>query len=296
LTRLARDERDNVREAAVAGLTAVAGHDADGLYFDALGRSDYQLVMTAANALIGSPRRVDAVAALVAALARITAAQRDTSRDARLAVLGRIGELGQAADAQAIAPYLTDFDPKVAEAAAAVIGKLTGRPAPAPQARPRAAAVLALADIERLRGASAVVRIAARGTFEFTLLPDEAPATVARFVTLARAGYYNGLTFHRVVPAFIVQGGSPAANEYVGDGPFMRDEIGLLPHVRGAASISTRGRDTGDAQIWFNLVDNPRLDHDYTVFGRVVAGAGVLDLILECDAIERLEIVERPRR
>jgi cyclophilin family peptidyl-prolyl cis-trans isomerase len=157
-------------------------------------------------------------------------------------------------------------------------------------------AVPALADIERLRGARAAIRVAGRGTFELALLPDEAPATVARFVSLARAGYYNGLTFHRIVPAFIVQGGSPAANEYVGDGPFMRDEIGLPAHVRGAASISTRGRDTGDAQIWFNLVDNPRLDHEYTVFGRVDSGTGVLDRILECDTIERIEIVTRPRR
>jgi cyclophilin family peptidyl-prolyl cis-trans isomerase len=296
LRRLARDERDNVRESAVAGLKTVAGHDADDLYIEALGRSDYQLVMTAANALIGAPRSADAAAALVAALARITAAQRDTSRDARLAVLDRIGELGQAGDARSIAPYLNDFDPKVAEAAAAVIGRLTGQPAPVPEARTRPAAVPALADVERLRGARAVIHVAGRGAFEVTLLPDEAPATVARFVSLARAGYYNGLTFHRVVPAFIVQGGSPAANEYVGDGPFMRDEIGLEPHVRGAAGISTRGRDTGDAQIWFNLVDNPRLDHDYTVFGRITSGAGVLDRVLECDLIERIELVERPRR
>ena len=90
-----------------------------------------------------------------------------------------------------------------------------------------------------------------------------------------------------------MQGGSPGANEFSGADPFMRDEIGLEPHVRGAASISTRGRDTGDAQIWFNLVDNPRLDHDYTVFGRVSAGADVLDRILECDTIERVTILAR---
>ena len=209
LTRLAKDERDNVREAAIAGLKTVAGHDADGLYLEALGRSDYQLVMTAANALIGTPRRVDAAAALFAALARITAEQRDTSRDARLAVLGRIGELGRAVDALALAPYLIDVDPQVADAAAAAIGALTGLPAPMSAPRPRAVAVPALADIERLRGARASITVSGRGMFEVTLLPDEAPATVARFVTLARAGYYNGLTFHRVVPAFIVQGGQP---------------------------------------------------------------------------------------
>jgi cyclophilin family peptidyl-prolyl cis-trans isomerase len=295
LARLARDERDNVREAAIGGLMTVSGHDADGTYLEALERADYQLVMTAARALEGTGRRADAVRALVAALARITAEKRETSRDVRLALIARISELGQPADAQALVAYTSDFDPRVAAEAAAAVGKWAGQ---APAATPRplpAPAMPALADIERLRGARAVVRITGRGAFEMTLLPDEAPATLARFVALARSGYYNGLTIHRVVPAFIVQGGSPGANEFVGDGPFMRDEIGLEPHVRGAASISTRGRDTGDAQVWFNLVDNPRLDHDYTVFGRVAAGADVLDRILECDVIEGVEIVDRGR-
>ena len=292
LARLARDERDNVREAAVGGLMGVSGHDTDGLYLEALERADYQLVMTAARALEGTPRRTEATAGLLAALARISAEKRETSRDVRLALIARIGELGQAADAPTLLPYTTDFDARVAADAAVAIGTWTGQ-APAASPRPLAIAVPLLADVQRLRGARAVIRIAGRGALEVTLLPDEAPATVARFVALARAGYYNGLTFHRVVPAFIVQGGSPGANEFVGDGPFMRDEIGLEPHVRGAASISTRGRDTGDAQIWFNLVDNPRLDHDYTVFGRVAAGADVLDRILECDVIERIEIEMR---
>jgi len=289
LTQLAGDPRDNVRDAAIAALKTVAGHDADGLYLDALGRDDYQLIMTAANALIGTPRRTDAAAAMLAAFARISAERRETSRDVRLALIARIRELGSAADAPALLPYASDFDPQVAAEAAAVIGTWTGR-APAVSPRPLPISVPVLAEAERLGGARAVVQVAGRGTFEFTLLPEEAPATVARFAALARADYYNGLTFHRVVPAFIVQGGSPAANEYVGDGPFMRDEIGLEPHVRGAVSISTRGRDTGDAQVWFNLVDNPRLDHDYTVFGRVTSGAGVLDRILEGDVIERVDI------
>jgi cyclophilin family peptidyl-prolyl cis-trans isomerase len=292
LSRLARDSHDNVREAALAGLQIVAGHDADNRYLEALGRPDGQLIMTAAKALIGTPRRAAAAAALLETLARITAEKRETSRDVRLALITCLGELGGAADGRALRPYAADFDPPVAAAAAAVAAKLTGEPLDAAP-RPLAPVIPGLAEIERLRGARAVIRIAGRGTFEFTLLPDEAPATVARFARLARSGYYNGLTFHRVVPAFIVQGGSPGANEFSGDGPFMRDEIGLEAHVRGAAGISTRGRDTGDAQIWFDLVDNPRLDHDYTVFGRAAAGADVLDRILECDVIERIDIVAR---
>ena len=292
LSRLAADPRDNVRDAALGGLRTLKGHDADDLYIAALQRPDYQFVMTATRALEKTPQPARAVASMLAALARITAERRDTSRDPRIALIVGIGELGQPADAQALMPYTTDFDPQIAAAAAALIGKWTGR-APAVAPRPLPVERVQLADIERLRSARAVVTMAGRGVFELELLTDDAPATVARFVRLARAGYYNGLTFHRVVPNFLIQGGSPDANEFMGDGPYLRDELGLQPHVRGSVGISTRGRDTGDAQICPDLVDNPRLDHDYTVFARVVAGLDVLDRILECDVIERIEIVTR---
>jgi cyclophilin family peptidyl-prolyl cis-trans isomerase len=69
----------------------------------------------------------------------------------------------------------------------------------------------------------------------------------------------------------------------------MRDEVGI--HRRGTVGISTRGRDTGDAQLFVNLVDSPRLDHQYTVFGAVVSGMDVVDGVLEGDVIERVEVV-----
>ena len=74
-------------------------------------------------------------------------------------------------------------------------------------------------------------------------------------------------------PLFVIQGGSPGANEYMGDARFLRDEIGLERHTRGAVGLSTRGRDTGDAQIFIDLVDQPRLNYEYTVFARVLDGA-----------------------
>jgi cyclophilin family peptidyl-prolyl cis-trans isomerase len=131
------------------------------------------------------------------------------------------------------------------------------------------------------------------GSFDLRLFPDEAPATIARVAALARKGYYNGLTFHRVVPNFVLQGGSPGANEYAGDGPFMRDELGLRTHARGTLGISTRGRDTGDAQLFINLVDNPRLDHNFTVFAEITAGMDVVDAILEGDVIDRVDVLEQ---
>jgi peptidyl-prolyl cis-trans isomerase B (cyclophilin B) len=135
------------------------------------------------------------------------------------------------------------------------------------------------------------VTVAGVGTFELALFTSEAPATVLRFADLAESGYYNGLTFHRLVPNLMLQGGSPAANDHVGDAHHMRDEVGLWPHVRGAVGISTRGRDTGDAQFFIDLVDNPRFDHEYTVFAQVLNGIDVVDRILEGDLIESLEIL-----
>jgi cyclophilin family peptidyl-prolyl cis-trans isomerase len=114
--------------------------------------------------------------------------------------------------------------------------------------------------------------------------------TRTRFLAAVRAGYYDNLTFHRVVPNFVIQGGSPGANEYCGDCPFMRDEVGGM-HQRGTIGISTRGPDTGDAQIFINLVDNPRLDYDYTVFARVCSGMNVVDEIQEGDRIGRVHVL-----
>lgn len=124
---------------------------------------------------------------------------------------------------------------------------------------------------------------------EIALHPESAPTNVARFVRMARDGWFNGLTLHRVVPNFVLQGGSPGANEYAGAPEFSRDEVGGS-HRRGTVGISTRGRDTGDGQIFINLVDNLRLDHEYTVIGQVISGWDAMDRILEGAVIAAVEI------
>jgi cyclophilin family peptidyl-prolyl cis-trans isomerase/HEAT repeat protein len=291
LRRLAADGQDNVREAAIAGLSRVAGHRADDLYLAALERPDYQLIMTAARALGGTPNRERAVAALLKGLARLTAQDRDTSRDPRLALLERLQEVGTAGAADTLAPYLGDCDPRIARLAAGTLTAWTGKPQEPLTKVMRTSAPPTLEELGGIAGLTARVTIRGPGSFEMRLLADEAPASVVRFVRLARAGYYNGLTFHRIYQPLFVQGGSPGANEYMGDGAYMRDEVGRVSNLRGAVGISTRGRDTGDAQIYINLVDIPSLDHDYTVFAEVTRGMEAVDALLEGDVIERVEIL-----
>jgi cyclophilin family peptidyl-prolyl cis-trans isomerase/HEAT repeat protein len=288
LVALGSDPHDNVREAALAGLIDAKRPEAVAVALDALTRPDYQLVLTATRAFADPAIAARAVPALVNALARITSEHKDTSRDPRMAILERLETLADKAQAAALDAYLKDFDPRVAAKTAEILQAWTGTartPAPQPLSPPG----VTLAGVQELRGKRLRVTMAGRGSFDIALDVDFAPLTAIRIARRAGEGYYNGLTFHRVAANFVIQGGSPGANEYAGDALYMRDEVGI--HRRGTVGISTRGRDTGDAQIFVNLVDSPRLDHQYTVFGTVVTGMDVVDGVLEGDVIEQIEIV-----
>ena len=288
LVNLGADPHDNVREAALAALIEAKKPEALTVALDALTRPDYQLVLTATRAFADQSAAGRAVPALVNALARITKEHKDASRDPRIAILDKIQTLGDKSQAPALEGYLRDFDVRVALKAGEIVEAWTGTPRTAAP-EPLPAPGVTLAAVQDLRSKRLRVTMAGRGSFEIALDVDFAPLTALRIARRAGEGYYDGLTFHRVVPNFVIQGGSPGANEYAGDALYMRDEVGI--HRRGTVGISTRGRDTGDAQLFVNLVDSPRLDHLFTVFGTVVAGLDVVDGVLEGDVIERVEVV-----
>jgi cyclophilin family peptidyl-prolyl cis-trans isomerase len=289
LRGLADDAHPIVRHAAVEGLAATAGHAADNVYLAQLTADDAQLLIAAAAALEGSPSP-EASDALFAALDRVTSARRETSRDARAALITRIRELGTGDAAGRLQPYLADFDPAIANAAADVLEAWTGeRPPLALRPLPRAA-VPPPAMLDELAATEVVLTMRGGEEIVIRLRPWLAPTNAGRFARLAAQGYFDGLTFHRIAPNFVVQGGSPNANEYAGDGPFSRDELGIDGNWRGTVGLSTRGRDTGDAQIYINLIDNIRLDHDYTVYGEVVRGMEVVDRLLEGAVIDKITV------
>jgi len=225
----------------------------------ALDATGVQAVRAAALALKGSPRPEVAARALDA-YRRILQSGSETARDARVALLEAAGR-----------PASDD------------------RPPPSDFALPADAVRLALGADIRLR-----VTLAGGGSFVVKLRGDVAPVMAARVLALVRQGYYDGLTWHRVEPDFVIQGGGPGANEYVGYRHFLRDELGTVPHVRGTVGMSTRGHDTGDAQWFVNLKDNLRLGRDYTVFAEVTEGMEAVDGILEGDVMARVTILGGP--
>jgi peptidyl-prolyl cis-trans isomerase B (cyclophilin B) len=288
LTRFALDEEDNVREAALPPLRRLLGAASDDAFIAALGRDDYQLLRTAARELKGSQPSQALASALAGALDRVSDEKKETSRDPRMALIERLGELGSERDASLVRPLLRDFDPVVAAAAADLLKHWASEAIVVdPQLLPR----LPLpTERELSEDVEAVVTMESGRTFTLRFATLQAPLARTRFIRQSRAGYYDGLTFHRVVANAFIQGGSPRANEYAGDRLYMRDELGLEMHTRGSVGISTRGRDTGDAQIFINLVDNPFLDYEYTVFARVCDGMDAVDRIQEGDRIRRVQI------
>ena len=292
LAELAGDPDPNVREAALQGLAAGGGEGVAGVFLAQLDQDDPQLVMTAVRQIARLPHEETPAPALLAALARFTARERETERDARVAILDAIGAVG-GVSSDDLAPYLTDFDPVVADRAAALLNADGGEEyEAAPRALPRTPPPDAarLAELER---SAVVLTMAGLGDIVIALRPDLAATNADRFARLAADGQLDGLTFHRVEPNFVIQGGSPNANEYSGDGPYSRDEISNHPHWRGTVGLSTRGRDTGDGQIFVNLADNLRLDFNYTIYGVVVEGMAVVDAVQEGATIERATVVRR---
>jgi len=125
------------------------------------------------------------------------------------------------------------------------------------------------------------------GEIRFELLADKAPATVGHFKKLAASGFFDGTTFHRVIPDFMIQGGDPQTRDRDprndgkgGPGYTIRDELSDVSHARGVVSIANRGHPhTGGSQFFIVVSDSPHLDGKYSAFGRVSAGMEVADKI-----------------
>jgi cyclophilin family peptidyl-prolyl cis-trans isomerase len=129
-----------------------------------------------------------------------------------------------------------------------------------------------------------------KGQIRLELFPQDAPITVDSFVTLARKGFFNNLTFHRVVPNFVIQGGDPRGDGEGGPGYQIRCEVNIRPYIRGSVGMALSGKDTGGSQFFITHSPQPHLDGGYTVFGQVVGGMEVVDRIARGDFIRKIEI------
>jgi peptidyl-prolyl cis-trans isomerase B (cyclophilin B) len=134
-----------------------------------------------------------------------------------------------------------------------------------------------------------------KGDIAFTFYPDQAPLHSAAFIKLARAGFYDGLKFHRYEPGFVIQGGDPSGNGTGGPGYNLDAEFSELPHIKGTVAMArATPPNSAGSQFYICLDDAPFLNRNYTVFGHVVEGQNVVDQLRAGDVMTKVTIEDGP--
>lgn len=138
---------------------------------------------------------------------------------------------------------------------------------------------------------TAVIKTA-KGDLNLELYAKDAPVTVNNFVTLARKGFYNGLTFHRIIPGFMAQGGDPSGNGTGGPGYKFQDEFSSRTHQAGSLSMANSGPNTNGSQFFICYEPQPHLNGKHTVFGQLTQGMDVLKKLVNGDKMIEVVITE----
>lgn len=138
--------------------------------------------------------------------------------------------------------------------------------------------------------------ITEKGTMLIDFYDQDAPIAVANFIKLSKSGFYDGLTFHRVIPNFMIQGGCPQGTGRGGPGYTIKCELtgNNQYHDRGVLSMAHAGRNTGGSQFFIchNRTNTAHLDRNHTCFGKVIEGLDVIDAIRQGDKITKINIIE----
>ncbi len=132
-----------------------------------------------------------------------------------------------------------------------------------------------------------------KGNLVLELFAADVPVTVNNFVFLAREGYYDGVTFHRVIPDFMAQGGDPTGTGAGGPGYSFADEFTTHKHGTGALSMANAGPNTNGSQFFITYSPQPHLDNHHSVFGRLVKGMDVLKKLQNGDTMKKVTVEEK---
>lgn len=242
---------------------------------------DFSVVCSAAEAL-GTLHDSTSVPALSALFARRTTPQDD---DVRTSAATALASLGTSDALASLRGALHDPDRRVREIAVHALGlpadSIGGGPSPSLKTRATPAT-----EARRL---TAVVTTE-RGAITIALDPAAAPENVENFASLARAGYFDGIQFHRVVPNFVIQAGCPRGDGWGGPGYAIPCEYDERPYEVGTVGMALSGKDTGGSQWFITLSPQPRLEGRYSILGKVTLGLDLAERIMPGDRIVKITI------
>jgi HEAT repeat protein len=276
------DPEVRVREAAAGALAEFRDASTSAALQHALSDTDAVVAALATDAL-GAIGDTAAAPLLAGSYDR---GLKEGSADLRLSAAGALSRLGSRSAVSTLQRALGDDDYRVRQEAHRGLTKILKKVPAEPKRAPLAEAPRPYEAVAP--GPRQVTLRTPRGDIGLELLWDDAPHTAANFVRLARAGFYSGLTFHRVVPNFVAQGGCPRGDGWGGPGYTIRCEINRDRYLAGTVGMALSGKDTGGSQFFITYSPIPRLDGKYTVFARVVSGQDVVDALQEGDAFQVL--------
>ena len=284
------DPDARVIPAVLAALVRLRAPGTEGVLLSRLGDDD-PIVRAAAATGLGDLRPDGAAPRLADAYRSALA---DPMHAARAAALDAIARYGPEAALPVLKQALADPDWAVRLRAARLLTTLAPATDWAAAIRPaptrRDAAWYATPELVSPAVSPHLFIETTRGTIEIELAVLDAPLTAASIGALTRGGFYDGLTFHRVVPDFVIQAGDPRGDGEGGAAFTIRDEISDRPFLAGAVGIALDGADTGGSQFFITLSPQPHLDGRYTIVGQVVAGMDVAARIQQGDAIARMRV------
>jgi cyclophilin family peptidyl-prolyl cis-trans isomerase/HEAT repeat protein len=288
------DADDRVLPSVLAAIAKLRPADAGSILLQHLKRND-PVVRTAAATALGELRVAGGDAALAEAY---RFGEKDPAYTARAAALSALSAYGSSAAVPVLSAALADKDWAVRVRAAELLKKLDPASELAEKIRPAptlpGGVTYTAPQVANPPVSTQVFIDTDRGSIQLELAVLDAPLTVANFVSLVRKGYFNGLTFHRVVPDFVVQAGDPRGDGEGGPGYTIRDELNQRPYLRGTLGMALDWKDTGGSQFFITHSPQPHLDGRYTVFGRVLSGMDVVDRIQQWDVIRLMRVWDGP--
>ena len=294
VTAMLNDSDQRVIPSVLQALVKMKAPNAAQVLLDRL-KADDPVVRAAAATGLGELKPPNGAAALADAY---RAGQRDPNYTARAAALDALAKYGAEATLPILNTALSDKDWAVRVRAAQLIkqldpngvgGDIDASIRPAPTTLPDE--TYQAAHLANPPVSTQVYVDTDRGSIQIELAVVDAPLTVENFISLARKGYFNGLSVHRVVPDFVVQDGDPRGDGEGAPGYTIRDELNERPYLRGTVGMALDPwPDTGGSQWFITHSPQPHLDAKYTVFGRVISGMEIVDQIRQWDVIRRVRV------
>jgi cyclophilin family peptidyl-prolyl cis-trans isomerase len=288
LRGMLKDMDQRVIPAVLSSIVKLRAPEAADVLLERL-RNDDPGVRAAAAAGLAELKAPSAVEPLAEAYRR---GLRDPDYSARGAALNALAQYGAQSAGPVLNEALADKDWAIRVRAAALLKQFDPTSDADLRIRPAPSSVTSdVSQADRLANPEVSPQIyidTDRGTIQIELAVLDAPLTAENFLTLARKGFYDGLTVHRVVPNFVIQGGDPRGDGEGGPGYTIRDELNQRPYLRGTVGMALDWNDTNGSQFFITHSPQPHLDARYTAFGRVVDGMDVVDQIEQGDVIRRV--------